>query len=270
MAIFNGTFFSSTLQTEINLSVILPHDRPSQEKTGPCRVLYLLHGLGENCYSWMRYTSLETFVRNRNLAVVMPEGQGSFYTDMVYGLPWFSYLSEELPALCKSMFNVSHRREDTYIAGLSMGGYGALKCAFTHPELFAGCASFSAPVYTRNVALAREKNIKPILNQLHLYQAIYGTDLHVSDENDLYALAKLLADRPAPEHPRLFLTCGQQDYMYRDNLDFREYLNGLGISCRWTDWPGGHDWVFWDESIRKALDFFFDEPGESQDVAERN
>ena len=122
-----------------SFQVILPDEGDLSE----VKVVYLLHGLSDNCTGWTRYTSCERYARERNVALVLPEVQRSFYIDGVYGLNYFTYVAQELPQACRRMFGLSDKRENNYIMGLSMGGYGALKCALTYPRNYAGCGSFS-------------------------------------------------------------------------------------------------------------------------------
>ena len=122
-----------------SMTVILP------EKTDLSQVpvVYLLHGLEDNCTGWARYTSVERYAREKNAALVMPEVQRSFYADMDRGLPYFTFIHDELPEICRGFFGFSARREKNYMMGLSMGGYGTLKCVLQTPERYAGAATFS-------------------------------------------------------------------------------------------------------------------------------
>ena len=100
------------------------------------KVLYLLHGLSDDHTMWMRRTSIERYTSDLDVVVVMPNADRSFYTDMKHGLKYWTFISEELPGIVKQLFPVSPRREDTFVAGFSMGGYGALKLALNRPDLF--------------------------------------------------------------------------------------------------------------------------------------
>src|SRR6476619_7886720 len=129
------------------MTVILPQSTAGQigmtgsESTGETPVLYLLHGLSDDDTIWLRRTSIERYVAALGLAVVMPQVHRSFYTDEAYGNRYWTYLSEELPEIVHGFFRLSRRREDTFVAGLSMGGYGALKWALRDPGRFAAAAS---------------------------------------------------------------------------------------------------------------------------------
>lgn len=113
MAVFRGDIRSSVLAMDTGLHVILPYDRPAENQQAPCKVLYLLHGMGDNSACWRRYTAIERYVRDYGVAVVMPVVQRSFYYDIAHGLDYFTYVTRELHALCASMFHVSTQRQDS-------------------------------------------------------------------------------------------------------------------------------------------------------------
>src|ERR671939_265941 len=142
-------FFSEALSLSTSMTVLLPQQTTTQiglagrAVSGPPPVLYLLHGLSDDDTIWLRRTSIERYVAPLGLAVVMPQVHRSFYTDEAYGGRYWTFVSQELPELVGRFFRVSQRREDTFVAGLSMGGYGALKLALRRPERFAAAASLS-------------------------------------------------------------------------------------------------------------------------------
>ena len=140
MAHLRCDFRSDAMGMNTSMTVILP------EKTDLSQVpvVYLLHGLEDNCTGWARYTSVERYAREKNVALVMPEVQRSFYADMDRGLPYFTFIHDELPEICRGFFGFSAKREKNYLMGLSMGGYGTLKCVLQTPERYAGAAAFSA------------------------------------------------------------------------------------------------------------------------------
>ena len=139
MALLHVDYASKALKMDTGFQVFLPDTGDLKE----AKVVYLLHGLTDNCTAWMRHSCCERYARERNVALIMPEVQRSFYIDGVYGLDYFTYVAEELPKVCQRMFSLSAERKQNYVMGLSMGGFGALKCALTYPQRYAGCGSFS-------------------------------------------------------------------------------------------------------------------------------
>lgn len=141
MALLEGSLRSEALRMDTAVTVSLPQKMEEAERP----VLYLLHGLGDDHTAWVRRSNIDRYANREGIAVIMPEVQRGFYTDMVYGPAYFTYITEELPRLCASLFRVTEDPARTYIAGLSMGGYGALKAALRRPERYAAAAAFSAP-----------------------------------------------------------------------------------------------------------------------------
>lgn len=149
-------FFSKTLLNHVDLDILLP-SMPDNDCIGasldeiyreraPWPTLYLLHGALDDHSCWLRHTAIERYAEAAGMAVIMPSGQNGFYTNAKYGLNYFDFITEELPRLVQNLFPVSRRREDTYIAGPSMGGYGATKCALRCPDRYQAFADLSGAV----------------------------------------------------------------------------------------------------------------------------
>ena len=251
MALIRCDLRSEVLQMDSSLFAALPQDRTASD--APPKVLYLLHGLSNNCSAWVTHTHVTELAWAYNVAVIMPEVQRSFYTDMVYGPAYYTYVAEELPSLCGRLFGLSQRREDNFVAGLSMGGYGALKVGLSRPGQFAGCAGFSSAADAREIAGSTER---PGLEKD--IRAILGEDKHLSDNDDLFALADQRAANGAPEQ-KIFITCGTGDDLYQQNWRLKAHLEKLGIPFTYREWGGEHTWKFWRESIDLLFPFFFGE-----------
>lgn len=223
-----------------SLEVVLP----DAGRLGDAPVIYLLHGLSDNCACWTRYTAIERYARDKGAAVIMPEVQRSFYADMAMGPDYFTYVSRELPRICARLFGLSGKREKNFVMGLSMGGYGALKCALTYPKQYAGCASFSAVTEMDSRAARADERFAREL------QAIFGMERRIPPEASLQAL---LAKRRASQLPEFFITCGEQDGLYPENCRFAEALEQKGAAVSFSHWPGDHTWDLWDKSVDLAI-----------------
>lgn len=241
MALLRVEYSSKALEMNTSFQVFLPDEGDLSQ----VKVVYLLHGLTDNCTGWTRYSSCERYARERGVALVIPEVQRSFYIDGVYGLNYFTYVSKELPAACHRMFGLSLEREKSYVMGLSMGGYGALKCALTYPERYAGCGSFSG-VTDLKAFMGRQAL------PMHSWEftALLGPEQQVGPENDLSKLAE-----KAKNPPPVYLSCGEQDVHYPMNTAFAEKLAQLGIEHRYVHREGNHSWDFWDQSIQDCFDY---------------
>ncbi|EWS81778.1 esterase [Brachybacterium phenoliresistens] len=208
-------------------------------------VLYLLHGLSDDCTIWERRTSIERYASEKGIAVVMPQVGRSFYCDEALGEAYWTYLSEELPQLLARTFRISTAREDTFVAGLSMGGFGAFKLALNHPERFAAAASLSGVVDL--VALEGLD-----VHQGHLAERIWGGKRPDGTQDDLVGLLRA-AD---PESlPALFLDCGTEDPLVMLNRGFIAAAEEKGVAMQSRLRPGNHTWDFWDTSIQDVLDW---------------
>ena len=253
MALLHVDFFSETLGLSCNMDVILPQPTTRQigmdgaKAAGPYKTLYLLHGLSDDHTIWQRRTSIERYVSTLPLAVVMPAVNRSFYCDQDRGLRYFTFVADELPALCQSWFPLSAAREDNFAAGLSMGGYGAFKLGLARPDRFGAVASLSGAVdIVSELAGADGDWRREMENSFgDLQQAAGGDD-------DLLALmAKLKAD--GTPIPRLFQWCGTEDFLYEQNQRFLAKAAELGVVVDYSEGPGGHTWDKWDEQIQNVL-----------------
>jgi S-formylglutathione hydrolase FrmB len=249
VALLQCNFFSESLELSTSMMVILPQETSRQiGMTGKAGgdappVLYLLHGLSDDDSIWLRRTSIERYAAPLGIAVVMPQVHRSFYADEVHGNRYWTFISEELPALVNKFFRVSQRREDTFVAGLSMGGYGAFKLALRQPERFAAAASLSGAV---DIASRRLKS--------KALQHVFGDAEIAGTDDDLLALLEK-AERPLPD---LYLWCGTEDGLADSNRKFIETAERQGVALKSELSPGDHDWKYWDEKIQDVLQWMLD------------
>lgn len=233
------------------MTVILPQRTSNQiglANPGPAAlppVLYLLHGLSDDHTIWLRRTSVERYVAPLGLAVVMPQVHRSYYTDEAYGSRFWTFLSEELPAVVHTFFRLSQRREDTFVAGLSMGGYGAMKWALREPERFAAAASLSGALDIAGNTTQRVRPEDPMLTRrLFGDEPVAGTDadlLHLVARADPAAL------------PALRLWCGTEDGLLGANHTFHDACLKADLPVELHLGPGDHDWAYWDARISDVL-----------------
>jgi len=242
MALLNVTIQSQALKQTCAFNVILPQDGGDD-----IPVLYLLHGLSDDHTAWTRWTSIERYANQYGLAVVMPSTNRGFYTDMVAGPAYWTYIADELPALCRGMFKISRKREKTFAAGLSMGGYGAFKLGLRKPETFAAAASLSGAVDIALVAEHRKQEDPQFYDEFS--RLVFGETLR--PEDDLPALAA-----SCKNPPKLWMCCGTDDFLIGVNRHFSHRLTGLGLGHTYIETPGrAHTWDYWDEMIVKVLDW---------------
>lgn len=247
MAIFRGTIRSKLLMMDTMVNVIVPYEQHYiASKTPPDKTVILLHGIKQNADAWTRMSRVEQFAHITGFNVIIPEVQRSFYTNMAHGLPYFDYIADELPEAMGEVFNLPTDGEHLYIAGLSMGGFGALKCALTYPERFAGAMSYSGALRCLENLPAFESIFPPAE-----FQAILGMDLRLGEENNLMTLARRAAN--APRKPKLYIACGTEDFLITENRSFRDHVQALGYDLHYEEWTGVHSWPFWDRACGRSL-----------------
>lgn len=262
MPLCHCNFFAHSLGMPTNVTIIIPAldsvpDADFKEiypYGRRYRTLYLLHGMNGDESSWLYKTNIERYAQEYQTAVIMPSVHNSFYTDTQVGLAFFTYLTEELPAMLKANFPITHKREETYIAGLSMGGYGAAKAALARPDLYSAFGSFSGAVDIEDVARrAVDSGFLPV------FQCVFGDpkDLTGSGADLFYLANKLLAEGTPP--PRAYLSCGTEDELcYDANVRFQNHLKTIGFPFEYREAPGAHEWDFWEDQIKKFLAWLFE------------
>lgn len=261
MAFLRCDIKSALLGKAVGMNVIIPQRNgfakgifSPADDTG-FKTFYLLHGLSDDQSAWSRYTSVERYANMYNIAVIMPDGGRSFYTDARNGFPYWSFISEELPFIAEGMFPLSRKREDRFAAGLSMGGYGALKLGLRLPERFAAVAGLS-PV----VSIKRRFESPDSAAWLPELRNIFGSpEEAAASGDDLLTLAQQAKDSGATL-PRILSICGTEDFMIDDNMEFNAAMHALEIPGFHSYlYPGNHNWEFWDRHIRQVMKFFFDD-----------
>lgn len=255
MGLFTGNFYSKNLRMTTQINVIFPD--VSNDVTplyeGTPKVLYLLHGLSGNSDEWTRFSKIEYYAKKYNFIIIMPEVQRSFYTTGKVGIDYFHYVADELPAICGKWFHLDQRRENTFIAGESMGGYGAVKIALNRSEKYEAVASLSGVLdyvgFTEMVLAGNWEDMSP-----QEIQSFHGEAGKPEEwENPLFLVEKLAKDE---NRPRLIQFCGTEDFLYENNQKFRKVAESNGYGHVYMEGPGDHEWPYWDKMIQRAIQFF--------------
>lgn len=251
MAFIQAQFFSETLGMCTSAGVVMPQN-PTQPRGH--KTLYLLHGASDDHTAWMRRTSIERYAAQYDLCVVMPDAQLSRYCDMAHGLNFYTYIARELPSRMRTFFPLSDAREDNFIAGLSMGGAGALKIGLGENERFSviGCLSAGASNFQQN-RTGDPAYMKRMINA-------YGENADPSLEMDsVLSLATRILDEGS-HAPRIYHACGRQDFLLENahvTRDFFQNLPGNPFNYVYVEDPGAHTWDYWDRHIQAFLKFAF-------------
>ncbi|MDO5438420.1 MAG: alpha/beta hydrolase family protein [Erysipelotrichaceae bacterium] len=258
MALIDVKLFSTTLFTNTDIRVVLPTpDEPFKPDAKPYykgkkyQVLYLLHGMHGDCTVWTRNTGIERYAQEKSLCVVSASVTNSCYLDMVHGGKFMTYMLDELPKFINSTFPVSTRREDTFIAGLSMGGYGTFRLMGEKPEMFGAAASLSGGLDLT----AREETgtFKGGPSSRMPMEDIIGDRQIKGSDDDLFTLLPRL--HKEGRLPKLYQCCGTEDFLYEVNTRFRDAMLAEGIDLTYEESPGIHNWDYWDPAIRRVLEW---------------
>lgn len=258
MALLHCNFMSRSLGRPVPIQVVLPTDKMAgpqgQAPLGPFKTLYLLHGIFGDETDWVCGTRLQSWAQDRNLAVVMPAGENSFYVDnprasRLYG----TYIGKELVDFTRRTFPLSAKREDTFIGGLSMGGFGAIVNGLQNPETFGAVCALSSALILDSMMENKEYTDFLMTNKGY-YESVFGDlDQVRGSDMDYDALAEKVAKEPVK--PRFYMACGTEDGLIGVNRAFRDHLQGLGFDVTYEEGPGVHDWYFWDKYILKAMEW---------------
>jgi len=234
-------YFSRSLQKASAFNIVFP-DNPDVPR--PWSVFYLLHGLSDDHTIWARRTSIERYVEGKPLVVVMPDGGRGWYTNAKEGFAYEDDLIKDVVALIDRTFPVKAERAGRCIGGLSMGGYGAVKVGCKHHELFCSVNSHSGAV-----GIAHDPGTVKSLGPE--FQRVFGDDL-VDGPEDPFAIVKNV------DHgrlPAMRIDCGRDDFLLDQNRAFHAHLDSLHIPHEYEEFPGAHNWEYWDNHIRQAIDF---------------
>ena len=265
MALLNINFLSQSLCRITTVQMFIPNDLNPEERrenlhyNRPLKVLYLLHGYSGNYTDWIQGTAICNLAKKYNFAVVCPSGDNSFYFDQeMTGGKYRTFVGEELPSYISKVFGFSSRREDTFIGGLSMGGFGAVCTALKYPETFSKAIGFSS-AFVINEILMNGKRVTSTETNQAFQDHIYGPleKLKKSEKNPAALLSGLLEKgKPVPD---LYLACGTEDYLLENNREFRDFLKLHNVPLVYVEFPGEHNWDFWNRALEPAVKWMMED-----------
>lgn len=260
MALLQANLFSKSLMRTVTIHVILPVDKLAPDgnfihRSRPFKTLYLLHGILGNYTDWVFGTRIQRWAQDENLAVVMPSGENHFYVDLaVPGSQYGEFTGKELVELTRAMFPLSHKREDTFIGGLSMGGYGALVNGLKYNNTFSRIIALSTAFILNEAVNSTEDSLVPFQKK-SFYTSIFGDVALLPDSAaDYHQLILSLIEKGAVI-PDIFMACGTEDPLLDSNRAYERFLTEHNVKHTYLEGSGSHEWDFWDTYIRKALDW---------------
>lgn len=244
MSLIRMDFFSEALNMFTPVNVILPLPRSSRTEIRPLPTLLLFHGMGDDFSAWARQTAIERYALRAGLAVVMPDGGLSCYENMAHGGRYRDFIALELPRVMAGTFPLSQRREENFIAGCSMGGFGALKLGLSLPERWSAVGCFSAAHMEYRPDAPRNRA---------MLDRVYGGEIDACDARVEADLLRANADGP---DLRLWHGCGEDDALRDNALKTRARIEALPagrLNYHFELLPGRHDWALWDAMAARFI-----------------
>lgn len=257
MALGKIDFYSQSLNRMVSFHVLLPGDRISPEENPHyqrnMKTLYLFHGYSNSSWEWLLSSQITMFSDKYNLAVVLPSSENSFYLNgKGRGRAYCTYVGEELIEYTRKIFGFSKKREDTFVGGLSMGGFGALHTGLEYNETFSKIMALSSALIIYNVAGKKEDFVDEAADYYY-YSSVFGD------------LDKVVESRNNPERiildikecggqiPDIYMACGTEDFLLKENRTFHQFLQKQQIPVKYFESPGSHDFDFWNQYLETAI-----------------
>lgn len=265
MALIQVDFFSEALARTTGVNVLLPNDAmPYMTENNPnyqreMKTLYLLHGFSGSNKDWLMGSLIQELSLKYNMAVVMPSGENSFYLDgKGIGKAYCRFVGEELVAYISKTFGLPTRREDTFIGGLSMGGFGAIHTALAYPDTFGKTVGLSSALIIHTIE-HMEKGFKDGIADYDYYVSTFGdlNNLENSVNNPEYLIHQL--KEKGLLIPHIYMACGSEDFLIEQNRAFRSFLTDVEVDVCYEESPGVHDWVFWNRYLEPSIQWLLQE-----------
>ncbi|AZT91391.1 acetylesterase [Caldicellulosiruptor changbaiensis] len=260
MAIMQINFYSKMLKKNTTILAILPVDKPDKKfqkdvDSENLKTLYLLHGYAGNYMDWLCGARIVELSMRYNVAVFLPSGENSFYLDDEEKEEYFGeFVGNEIIEFTRNVFPIPQKREKTFIGGLSMGGYGALRNGLKYNKNFAGIIALSSALIIHKIA-GIPKDYRNAYASYNYYRRVFG-DLNslIGSDKDINALVTKLKQEKG-SIPKIYMACGKDDFLVQENRDLFNFLKNEGIDVIYEEDEGGHDWDFWNKHIKKAFEW---------------
>lgn len=228
---------------------LAPNPKPYDVKE-PLKTIYLLHGVTGDEKDWLYGTRIERYAIENHIAVIMPDGNNNFYVDNNESDRWGEFIGEELVEVTRNLFPLSRKREDTYIGGLSMGGYGAIRNGLKYNDTFSKIIALSSALITYEVPAATE-DAPMVWQRKSYYERIFGpVDQLVGSDMDPEQMFTDCKNEIA-----IYMAVGDDDFLKEHNRRFKKFLEEHKADLNYHEEPGAHEWDFWDRNIKSGLEW---------------
>lgn len=244
-------YFSNALNRNITLGVYLPDNRECQK----LKTVLLLHGYTGEGYNWISQELMQKY----GFAVVAPNGENGFWVDGIStGHKYSTLIGEEIIAYLRRTFGLAQSADDTFVMGLSMGGFGTLHIALTYPDVFGKAAAMSSALIIHQIA-GMKAGEGTDLASFEYYRECFG-DLETvekSDKNPEILAEKLKKD--SAKLPEIYMCCGTEDFLLEENRAFHAFLDNISYPHVYFEDKGGHDMDFWEKNTPKLIEMMFEQ-----------
>jgi S-formylglutathione hydrolase FrmB len=256
MAYINANIYVSEAGKSINVGLVYPDDARLVDNVRDVKgVIWLLHGFYGSGADWLQLSAAARYAYDSGYILICPDAENSFYQNMVYGPPYYDILTKYLPRELERIFKIPADPKKTHIAGLSMGGYGAMRIGLSNPERFATIGSFSGAL---DIALLAGAAMQ-IPEARGLFTPIFGETLNLADDSNLLKLAPKQAEASKRAGQRILITCGKQDelghHIQTQNKNFLAVAKNTCLDLEYREWDGVHEWAVWDRSLAEFIGF---------------
>ncbi len=259
MAIVKVNFFSESLLRMVNFMAVIPIDKREMDgeslrsKEQPLKTLYLFHGLYGGEYDWLTSTRIFKWAKDRNLAVILPAGENSFYNNTLHNY-YGTFVGEELVRFTRTMFRLSDKREDTFVGGLSMGALGAFYSAFRYPDTFGYVGALSTAALAGGYPPDEGAGVG-LMDRRSFFETVFGPETDFAGSGaDYNQLARDMGKSGKPL-PKIFMAVGKDDPLLEVNRAYHGVLEQAGMSVDYREDEGAHDWAFWDRNLYRFLEW---------------
>lgn len=259
MAYFTIDFFSNCLCRPVQFKMIIPNDfnhmwqPPSEEENAPIKTLFLLHGYTGAAGNWVP----EYLASKYHFAIVMPNGENGFWVDGIStGHKYGTFLGVELVDYIRKTFGLAMKPEDTYVMGMSMGGFGALHTALAYPERFGKAAGLSSALIIHAQVEKKPGDVDTHANYEY-YRECFGklSEIEKSRHNPEVLIDEIL--EKGLNMPEILMACGTEDFLLENNRQFHKFLEDKQVPHIYEESKGGHDMEFWDIYAKKFVEIMF-------------
>lgn len=254
------TFFSKELSRSTHFNAVLCNDNafPTEGNphyNRPVKNIYLLHGYCGNDTDWVLNAPLGEIANNYNLNFFMPQADNSFYLNgEASGYKYQNFTGREFIEYTRRTFNLSEAKADTFIGGLSMGGFGAIHTGLAYPETFGKIIALSSALIVNGVKDMKPGTGNEVANYEY-YRQTFGDPSRVkaSINDPEFLINELLAKNA--DIPDIFMAVGTEDFLHTPNVEFKNFLQEKKVPVTFVDGPGIHDFVFWREYLVKGIEW---------------